>query len=110
MEANTILVSTEFQVIKNAYKAGTYAEVTIGGRKIAFEPELPGSGFSNHVENGFYIGKEAFTKSPDELKKTILHELYRLKNQGGSLGVDQAKPTTDAAKNFADKAAPFIKN
>ena len=108
-EANGILSSTEFQILRNAQKSGSYAEVSIGGRKIAFEPKLPGSGFSNHVENGFYLGNEAF-KSFEELGKSLLHELYRLKNQSGSLGVDQTRPFTDAAKEFANKASPYLKS
>jgi RHS repeat-associated protein len=104
-EAKNILNSKEFEMIKDAHNKGIFAEVKIGGRTILYEPDLPSSGISLHGEEGFVIGGEAFTKSPDELGKTILHELYRLFTQGtGQLGVDNTRPYTDAAKKFADKA------
>ncbi len=56
-------------------------------------------------ENGFLVGPEAFS-SISELRKTILHELYRLRLSNMKDGVTRALVTreTKAAAEFADRA------
>jgi DNA-directed RNA polymerase subunit RPC12/RpoP len=74
--------------IRAAFKAGRSVTVKIAGRIIQYEPGLPASGMTMFGENGFLIGREAFT-SEAELAKTVLHELYRL--------------TTSTAKTAGDR-------
>jgi hypothetical protein len=66
---------------------------------------LPFSGMTA-FPHGFVIGKEAFA-SEDELKKTLLHELYRLCRSSIGRGGD-ADPTTTRAE--ADAAFWFAEN
>ncbi|MFT3676825.1 MAG: RHS repeat-associated core domain-containing protein [Chitinophagaceae bacterium] len=110
-EANKILAASELQVLKNAHQSGTFAEVTIGGRRVLFEPDLPSSGFTLMGENGFVLGNEAF-QSSGELGKTLLQELYRLKNSAvpkfGLTGA-QSSTETNAAFQFAERAASYLK-
>jgi len=109
-EAKSILNSKEMNVLKDACERAIPAEVTINGRKVLFEPNLPGSGFTLHGENAFMLGSEAFKRSPDELGKTILHELYRLFTQStGELSIETAKPFTKSAEQFADEAYKELK-
>jgi RHS repeat-associated protein len=110
-EANTILKSPEFSKIQSAYEAGIATEVNIGGRTVLYEPELPGAGFTLFEENAFVIGKEAF-KSQAELNKTVLHELYRLKNSTvKSTGISGASAATEtkSAADFAEKTYNALK-
>ena len=111
-EVESILSSSELVELRAAYAAGTSTEVSIAGRTVLFEPELPSSGFTLSAENGFVIGPEAFS-SEAELTKTFLHELYRLQTSQILQGVGtevtaemQALVTAemDAAKEFAERA------
>jgi hypothetical protein len=52
------------------------AELNIGGRTILVDPGVPSSGTTLFGENGFIVGREAFT-SDAELTKTLLHETLR---------------------------------
>jgi len=112
-EADAILGAAEFETLRAAQKSGTFAEVTIGGRKIIYEPGLPSSGFTLMGENGFVLGNEAF-KSSSELGKTLLHELHRLKNsaipESGLSAGGQAASETNNAYQFAEKASQYLKN
>jgi RHS repeat-associated protein len=111
-EVNSILASPEFQVIRDANKSGTFAEVSINGRKVLYEPDLPSSGFTLLTEDGFLLGNEAF-KSNAELGKSLLQELYRLKygeTLKSGLAVGQNTTETNAAFNFAEKALEYIKH
>lgn len=69
------------------------------------EPGLPASGMTMFGENGFLIGREAFTSS-GELLKTVLHELYRLNTSASSAGVSAqlSVQETKAAFEFAERA------
>jgi len=90
--------------IEAAYKSGVPTYVSVGGRKILIEPTAPFSGFTNFEGKTFAIGKDAFS-SPEELRKTVLHELYRLKTSNVASGLSGAMSTseTNAAFNFAEK-------
>ena len=113
-EANTIINSKEFEVIQNAVKTNMEASVTIGKRIVNYNPETAGSAITLHESPffegcGFQLGKAAF-KSPNELKKTLIHELFRLNTQAtNQLGVDVTRQYTDAAVQAAEKLYQFVK-
>ncbi|UUZ82696.1 hypothetical protein LJK88_01060 [Paenibacillus sp. P26] len=66
---------------------------------------LPASGMTMFGENGFLIGREAFSSSA-ELTKTVLHELYRPTTIASASGVsaEVAVQETQAAFKFAERA------
>lgn len=103
-ESEKILSSPEFEKIKIAHKEGKSVTVIIDGRTIQYEPNLPSSGMTMFGEDGFLIGREAFS-SKEESAKTVLHELYRLKNSSSSLGVtgELATQETKATFDFANR-------
>jgi hypothetical protein len=61
MEARKILASAEFATIRAAAQSGAAAEVQIAGRVVAYEPGLRASGMTLFGENGFVLGREAFS-------------------------------------------------
>jgi hypothetical protein len=66
----------------------------------------PFSGFTLFGEKAFVIGKEAI-QDLGELTKTVLHELFRLKNsaaKGGKTSQDLITKETRDAATFADEA------
>lgn len=77
-EAKQILKHPDFGKLRDAHEKGDTVVVRINGREIQYEPGLSSSGFTNHEAGGFLIGPEAFTISRDEMKKTVLQELFRL--------------------------------
>jgi len=109
-EAQGILSSSQFATLRAAQQAGQSASVRINGRLIQFEPGLPASGMTMFGENGFLIGREAF-RSAGELNRTVLHELFRLRNSASSAGVSGSLATqeTRAAFEFAERAAGALK-
>ncbi len=104
-EARTILESPEFEQIRAAHEAGEVLIVEIDGRIIQYEPGLPASGMTLFGENGFLMGREAF-RNEEEPKKTVLHELYRLKTSEAASGVggELAQQETQATFDFAERA------
>ena len=108
-EAQGILGSSELGQIRTAHLAGEPVSVNVGGRLIQYEPSLPASGMTMFGENGFLIGREAFT-SPAELQKTVLHELYRLNTSTSATGVSAALAAqeTKAAFDFAARAVKHV--
>jgi hypothetical protein len=104
-EAKTIVKAPEFAKIKEAHEAGKSVTININGRIIQYEPNLPSSGMTMFGENGFLIGREAFT-AEGELQKTVLHELHRLatSNSAGGVSAELAAQETKAAADFAEKA------
>jgi hypothetical protein len=108
-EAQGILSSSELAQIRAAHTAGEPLSVNISGRLIQYEPGLPASGMTMFGENGFLIGREAFT-SQAELQKTVLHELYRLNTSNSTTGVSGtlASQETKAAFDFAARAAEHL--
>lgn len=109
-EAQGIMNSSQLTKIQAAHAAGQPVTVNVGGRLIQYEPGLPASGMTMFGENGFLIGREAFT-SPAELQQTILHELHRLTTSSSANGVSGALATqeTKAAADFAAKALKELK-
>ena len=92
-----------------AYQSGVPTSITVNGRTILIEPNAPFSGFTDFEGKTFNLGADAFT-SLEEFKKTILHELYRLKTSGSALGLsgEMAKSETNAAAGFADRAYDYL--
>ncbi|MEM7359644.1 MAG: hypothetical protein AAF431_11150 [Pseudomonadota bacterium] len=103
-------MSAQFANLLTAQKDGEPAMEIINGRLIQYEPGLPASGMTMFGENGFLIGREAF-ESLQELDRTILHELYRLRNSTSSGGVSGALATqeTEEAFNFAMRAEQVLR-
>lgn len=97
--------SPKFDDIRAAHKSGQPVTVNLEGYEVQYEP-LPFSGFTSFGSRGFVIGKEAFA-SEDELKKTLLHELYRLHHSelahGRGVDKDTIRNETDAAFQFAER-------
>ena len=91
--------------IRAAYRTGLPVTVSIGKYTVQYEA-LPFSGFTSFGIVGFVIGKEAFA-SESELKRTLLHELYRLHHselaKGGGVDKHTIKAETDAAFQFAER-------
>lgn len=104
-EAKLILSSKKMNALKSAFRKGNAKEFKINGRVIIVEPDLPYSGMTISEESGFLLGKEAFS-SNEELTKTILHELYRLKTSNiifwGSATRKDITEETGNALAFAD--------
>jgi WXG100 family type VII secretion target len=109
-EAKSIMSSPQMQQIQAAAVQGEGVTVEVGGRIIQYEPGLPASGMTMFGENGFLIGREAFT-SQAELSKTVLHELHRLTTstvpEAGVTGATAASET-EAAFNFANRGHEFL--
>lgn len=107
-EAQSVLSSQEFAQLRAAYLAEQESTVTIGGRTIQYEPNIPSyiSGMTNFKNNGFALGPGAFA-TPQETQATVLQELYRLNtSQAGATGVHSAESAAveyDAARKFVDK-------
>jgi hypothetical protein len=107
IEVRGMLKAAEMAQIRQAYAAGKDVTVKIGGRLIQYEPGLKASGMTMFGENGFLIGREAFT-SEAELIKTLLHETYRLTTsaigKGAAANASSVKLETEAAFTFAERA------
>ena len=105
--ARGILNASEFATLRAAAASGVSAEVSIAGRTIIYEPGLTtASGMTLFGENGFVLGRQAFS-SGAETVKTVLHELYRLSTSTtSSTGASAAAAAaeTAATKRFADAA------
>ena len=104
-ETRVILGSQELARVRAAHESGQTVIIVVNGRVIQYEPGLPASGMTMFGENGFLIGAEAFS-SETELRKTLLHELYRLTTTASSGGVSGslASQETAAAFSFANRA------
>jgi len=107
-EAQSVLSSQEFAQLRAAYLAGQESTVTIGGRIIQYEPNIPPSisAMTDFKGNGFSIGPGAFA-TPQETQATILQELYRLNaTEAGAIGVHSGESSaveSAAARAFAEK-------
>jgi hypothetical protein len=84
-EARAIYSSEAFGEIRAAHAAGTYAEITVNGTTVVYEPGLSASGMTLFGENGFVLGRGAFA-SASELAQTIAHESYGLATSGSLIG------------------------
>jgi hypothetical protein len=106
-EAQSVLSSQEFAQLRAAYLAEQESTVTIGGRTIQYEPNMPSyiSGMTDFNNNGFALGPRAFA-TPQETQATVLHELYRLNTtQAGLAGAHSG----ESAAVESDAAIEFVK-
>ncbi len=115
IEVKSILNSSEFDALRKAAKEGRQDSVKINGRTLTFEPDIPsGKGFyaiTNSETMGFHLGIDAF-QNQEELIKTLLHELHRLKFSDvvktGSANKEIATFTTKNANDFANEVYELI--
>lgn len=108
-ESYDILNNENFDKIINAFKKNQSVEIEINGRVITYD-DAPFSGLTNFEKNGFHIGREAF-KDDDEIIKTVLHEMHRLKTsklRGSGNAADVAQETK-AAFDYAEKGIDLFK-
>jgi hypothetical protein len=109
-EARQIYNSALMDSIRAAHNTGQPVTVKIGDYTVQYEP-IAFSGFTSFGINGFVIGKDAFA-SESELKKTLLHELYRLHHselaKGGGVDKHVIRAETDAAFQFAERFYELI--
>jgi hypothetical protein len=92
-----------FARLQDAFRSGVFSEFKMGGRTVLVEPGHPYSGLSLFGENGYVLGREAFSSS-DELIKTLLHETYRLETSAvRSRGSVVAGPETQATYDFVER-------
>jgi LysM repeat protein len=107
IEVRAMLKAPELAQIRAAHAAGKEVVVKIGGRLIQYEPAMNASGMTMFGENGFLIGRQAFT-SEAEFVKTLLHETHRLVTSaiGRGAGASGAAVAaeTEAAFTFAERA------
>ena len=100
----SIYTSNELKEIRSAHASHKSLTVQIGAFSVQYEP-LPFSGMTAFPA-GFVIGREAFA-SEDELKKTLLHEVYRLSSsvigRGAGADPDSIRAETNAAFHFAEQ-------
>ena len=108
-ESFEILNNENFDKIINAFKNNKSIEIEINGRTITYD-DAPFSGLTNFEKNGFHIGKEAF-KDEDEIVKTVLHEMHRLKTSKlrGSGNAIEVAQETKAAFDYAEKGIELFK-
>ena len=102
-EAATILKSDKFKILKKAAQNGEFAEVTIDGRKVMIEPDFASDPTIRAMTWGddFILSPKLFEHGDDEIGKTILQELHRLKFSSvvktGSIDPNAASSTTTSA-------------
>jgi hypothetical protein len=107
LEARTIMASPGFDSLRVAVGKCEHAEVRAAGRRIVYQPDFPDNrcGMTLSGEAGFLLGPRAFA-SREELYRTVLQELYRLRNGGSGAAVDarRARRRTLEARAFSDRA------
>jgi hypothetical protein len=85
--------------------------VNVAGYRIQYDPGISAkvSGMTDGM-GGFFIGPKGFS-SPEELKKTLLQELYRLRTskKADGVGSDIAKSETKDSSSFAEKFHELLK-
>ena len=92
-EVRAILSSPEMAQLRAAHASGREIQLTIGGRWIQYEPNLPHSGFTFFEKNGFTLGRNAFS-SEHELIQTLIHEIFRLRSSAIGRGVVPSTATS----------------
>ncbi len=102
-ESHQILNSSEFKKITDGFANKMPIQIEINGRTISYD-DAPFSGMTWFEKNGFNIGREAFV-SEEELIKTVLHEMHRLKTSTlrGTGTAAQVTQETKAAFDYANK-------
>ncbi len=107
-DARNVFKSPLLRQIREAFAHDSEAKVQIGWVYIQFEPDIPAgacSAITDFQGNGFTIGRDAF-KSDQEFRKTLLHEIYRLRQSARApveAGHELVRSETRAAFDFADR-------
>jgi hypothetical protein len=107
-DVRTIFRSPLLKSIRQAFASNVEAKVRIGRYYIQYEPGIPPGKFSAITDfegNGFTVARDAF-KSEGEFRKTLLHEVYRLRTSAKEpveAGHKQQRIETDAAFRFAER-------
>ncbi|HUI41916.1 MAG TPA: hypothetical protein VL523_08110 [Terriglobia bacterium] len=109
-DVRTLYRSPLIRQIREAFSHRLEAKVRIGRYYIQYEPDVPASisAMTDFAGSGFTLGAHAFS-SEDEFKKTLLHEMYRLRmsaiGQGKAVEPKNAnvRIETDAAFEFAER-------
>jgi len=89
--------------LMNYHSEGKVVTVMVNGRPVQVHPGLPFSGFSNTRRGGWTLGDEAFS-SMTELRATMRHELYRVRNTQipfNGVSAERAAAETSAAFQFS---------
>jgi hypothetical protein len=110
-EATRFLKPEVLQKIEKAFASGQFTEIMINNRPVSIDPMNPYhySGFTNFQTGGFSLGPAAI-ESPEELRKSILHELHRLNTSQAATGISQeiAAGETKAAQSWADRMFDYL--
>jgi hypothetical protein len=110
-QAAALVRSPEFQRLIDAALSGRSCEVAIMGTLIVVEHSLPPGycGMSLFEEKGFVLGPEAFT-STEQLHRTILWELYRLKTHQAEAAIiaGEAGRLRSLTAAFVDRVWPWF--
>jgi len=107
-DVRTIFRSPLLKSIRVAFAKNIETKVRIGRYYIQYEPGIPAGSFSamtDYQGNGFTMARDAF-KSEAEFKKTLLHEVYRLRTSARrpvAAGHAEQRVETDAAFFFAER-------
>jgi hypothetical protein len=107
-DVRAIFRSPLLKSIRAAFAKNIETKVQIGRYYIQYEPGIPAGRFSamtDYQGNGFTMARDAF-KSEDEFKKTLLHEVYRLRTSAKGpveAGHKEQRVETDAAFRFAER-------
>lgn len=107
-DVRTLFRSPLLDRIRQAFAKNIEAKVQIGRYYIQYEPAIPAgycSAMTDFQGNGFTMARDAF-KTNDEFKKTLLHEVYRLRTSAQApveAGHAQQRIETDAAFSFAER-------
>jgi hypothetical protein len=109
--AEAKLVLRIVPALKASFAEGKTAEFLVGKYRVIVEPVHRGSGLTmfrtaEFADEGFLLGREAFI-SEEELIKTALHEIYRLRVQTGivqSTGTQHAAQLAQEAVDFSNRA------
>lgn len=108
-EVRTMLSSPQTSQIREAHANGQHVTVHYGNRYVQYDPEIPArlmSAMTDFEGNGFTMGPGAFA-SEEEVKKTFLHETYRLsttQSRGTGVSGGMATAETQATESFANRA------
>lgn len=107
-DVRAIFRSPLIKSIRQAFAKNIEVKVTIGKYYVQYEPAIPAgmcSAMTDFAGNGFTMARDAF-KTEDEFKKTLLHEVYRLRTSAQApveAGHERQRIETDAAFQFAER-------
>ncbi|MBB6100035.1 hypothetical protein HNR42_003500 [Deinobacterium chartae] len=109
VEATRFFKPEVMSKIEAAYKSGQTTYIKVDNRTILIEPNNPYSGFTDFEGKTLSMGADTI-QSPEELRKTIPHELYRLKTSNVAKGLSgaMAASETESTFGFAEKAYDYL--